>query len=138
MPITSARTGFHFAAPVFAVVVLSSCGSQGTRASAFFPVSSSVVSQTQIAATGGVSAYDAIHQLRPNSLNIGGVDSRAPTIYLDGMRLGGVSELQRISASGIAQIRFFNPVEAGAFFGPTWQGGGAIVLTTRPVVPRLK
>ena len=56
---------------------------------------------------------------------------RPPTVYLDGMRLGGVSQLQRISAADIAEIRFLSPVEASAFLGPTQRGGGAIILKSR-------
>jgi len=133
MPRSSARTGFQLAAPVAAVVLLSSCASQAPRRSALLPLTatSSIVSQSQITATRGVTAYDAIHRLRPTALNLGGIQTRDPTVYLDGMRLGGVSELFWISAASLAQIRFLSPVEAEAFFGPVQRGGGAIVLTSR-------
>lgn len=133
MPRSSARTGFQLAAPVAAVVLLSSCASHVARRSALSPLTatSSVVSQSQITATRGVTAYDAIHRLRPTALNLGGLQTRDPTVYLDGMKLGGAAELFWISAASLAQIRFLSPVEAEAFYGPVQRGGGAIVLTSR-------
>jgi hypothetical protein len=131
MPITSARTGFHLAAPVATLVVLTSCAFETNTKSAPAPVSSAVLSETQISAVLPSTAYDAIEHLRPLALNVGGAKSREPTVYLDGMELGGVAELQRISAAGIGEIRFLNSLEASARFGPTHRSGGAIVLTSK-------
>ena len=131
MPCTSARTGLQVAAPVAVLVVLSSCAFEPPRRSALVSGSSVVLSEAQISAASAPTAYDAIWRLRPSALNLGGIKSREPTVYLDGMRLGGVSELQRISAADIAEIRFLSPVEASAFLGPTQRGGGAIILKSR-------
>ena len=131
MPVTSARTGFLFAAPALAIVVLSSCVLEPSRRGAPAPVSSSVLSERQISAALASTAYDAIQHLRPIALRIGGAKSLEPSVYLDGMKLGGVAELQRIPAAGLAEIRFLNPVEASAIYGPSQRGGGAIVLTSK-------
>jgi hypothetical protein len=130
MSVTSARTGFHLAAPVAALVVLSSSALESPRRGALVPVSSAVLSETQICGARASTAYDAIQQLHPIALNLG-VKSCEPTVYLDGIKLGRVLELQRVSAAGLAEIRFLNPVEASMSFGPSQRGGGAIILKTR-------
>ena len=130
MPITSARTGFHFAAPVAVLVVLSSCALESHDRGAPGPVSSSL-SESQLSGTLASTAYDAIQQLHPIALNLGGAMSREPTVYLDGMSLGGVAELRRIAAAGLTEIRFLNSVEASARFGSAQRGGGAILLTSK-------
>ena len=126
----SARTGLQFAAPVAAVVLLSSCASQpGQRLS---PLRSyTQFSEMQIDAVAPITAYDAVLRLRPTALNPAGGTSFEPTVYLDNLRLGGPEELTRISAIDIVGIRFLTPIEASARFGPTSRGGGAILLTTR-------
>jgi len=127
----SARTGLHIAAPVVAVVLLSSCAPAGSRLSLSPHRSFTQFSESEINAVSPVTAYDAVLRLRPTALNSAGGPSFAPTVYLDGLRLGGADELQRISAIDIVGIQFLSPIEAAAKFGPTGRGGGAILLTTR-------
>ena len=125
----SARTGLQFAAPVVAVVLLSSCTPQAnTRLT---PRSFTHFSETEISAVRPVTAYDAVLRLRPTALNPAGGPSFEPTVYLDGLRLGGAEELNRISAIDVVGIEFLTPIEAAAKFGPTGRNGGAILLTTR-------
>jgi len=96
--------------------------------------SSSVLSETQIANTYANTAYDVVARLHPSALRV----SRgkfAPTVYLDGLRLGGVSELGRIPAIGLAQIRFLDASEAFGLYGSDQRIGGAIVITSK-VGPR--
>ena len=126
----SARTGLQFAAPVAAVVLLSSCTPQaGQRLTPFR--SYTHFSETQIRAVAAITAYDAVLRLRPTALNPAGGRAFEPTVYLDNLRLGGADELTHISAIDIIEIRFLTPIEASARFGPTFRGGGAILLTTR-------
>ena len=131
MPITSARTGFHFAAPVAALVVFSSCSVPPSTELRAPPRSSSVITQMQIADSYANSAYDVVARLHPSALRVSGGKRFEPTVYLDGLRLGGVSELQRIPAIGIAQIRFLNASEAFGLYGSDQRIGGAIVVTSR-------
>lgn len=126
----SARTGLHFAAPVVAVVLISSCAPQAsTRLTPHR--SFTQFSETQISAAQPVTAYDAVLRLRPSALNQAGGRSFEPSVYLDGLRLGGPDELVRISAIDLIGIEFLTPIEASAKFGPTGRGGGAILLTSR-------
>ncbi|HKR09581.1 MAG TPA: hypothetical protein VJS39_10355 [Gemmatimonadaceae bacterium] len=78
-----------------------------------------------------ITAYDAVLRLRPTALNPVGGRSFEPTVYLDGLRLGGPEELTRISAIDIIGIECLTPIEAAAKYGPTGRNGGAILLTTR-------
>ena len=91
----SARTGLQFAAPVVAVVVLSSCAPQAnTRLTP--QRSFTQFSETQISAVRPITAYDAVLRLRPTALNPAGGFSFQPSVYLDGLRLGGPDE-QRVA-----------------------------------------
>jgi hypothetical protein len=126
----SARTGLQFAAPVVAVVVLLSCAPQvNTRLSPQRSFTS--FSETQISAVRPITAYDAVLRLRPTALNPAGGFFFEPLVYLDGLRLGGPDELNRISAIDLIGIEFLTPIEASAKFGPTGRNGGAILLTSR-------
>ena len=126
----SARTGLQFAAPVAAVVLLSSCTPQaGQRLTPFR--SYTHFSETQIRAVTPITAYDAVLRLRPTALNPAGGASFEPTVYLDNLKLGGPEELTRISAIDVIEIRFLTPIEASARFGASFRGGGAILLITR-------
>jgi hypothetical protein len=126
----SARTGLQFAAPVVAVVILSSCAPQAnTRLTP--QRSFTHFSETEISAVRPITAFDAVLRLRPTALNPVGGPSFEPSVYLDGLRLGGPEELNRISAIDILEIEFLTPIEAAAKYGPTGRNGGAILLTTR-------
>lgn len=126
----SARTGLQFAAPVVAVVLLSSCAPQPnirlTPHRSF-----TQFSEMDISGVRPVTAYDAVLRLRPTALNPAGGPSFQPSVYLDGLRLGGIDALNRISAIDLIAIEFLTPIEASAKFGPTGRSGGAILLTTR-------
>jgi hypothetical protein len=53
------------------------------------------------------------------------------TPYLDGYRLGSMSELSTIPASSIREIEYLEPIDAAARFGIEHEGGGAILVKTR-------
>ncbi len=126
----SARTGLQFAAPVVAVVLLSSCAPQAnTRLNP--QRSFTHFSESEILAVRPITAYDAVLRLRPTALNPAGGHSFLPSVYLDGLRMGGPEELTHISAIDIVGIEFLTPIEAAAKYGPTGRSGGAILLTTR-------
>lgn len=126
----SARTGLQIAAPVVAVVLLSSCmPPAGTRLAS--QRSFTQFNEIQIANVTPITAYDAVLRLRPIALYPPGGRAFEPSVYLDGLRLGGVEQLQRISAIDLIGIEFLTPIEAAAKYGPTGRDGGAILLTTR-------
>ena len=126
----SARTGLQLAAPVFAVVLLSSCAPQAnTRLSP--QRSFTQFSEREIADVSPVTAYDAVSRLRPMAVYAGGRSLFEPTVYLDGLKLGGLDQLQLVSATDLVGIQFLTAMEASARFGPTARNGGAILLSSR-------
>ena len=130
MPFTSARTGFGLAAPVAVLAVVLSCTLPPVPQSSLVPRPSGVLSEASIANANGATAYDVVARLRPSVVAANSGQLFAPTVYLDGLRLGRISELQMIPAAGLVQVRFLSASEAYAQYG--WQAGrgGAIVLTT--------
>src|SRR3954452_11310917 len=104
MTVAYAWCGVSRLASVATVLALSSCAPERRGASGVPINSSNVLSQNQISYVRGVTAFDAVQRLHPIALNLGGAKSRNPTVYLDGMRLGGIGELQHIPAAGIYEI----------------------------------
>lgn len=128
---TSARTGFHLAAPVLVLAALSSCAPRPDPLSLTPSRTSSILFEPQIESTHATTAYEAIMHLKPTALNAAGGRRFEPTVYLDGLRLGGLSELTRIPAMGIVRIQFLNPVEAFGLYGQDQKNGGAILITSQ-------
>jgi hypothetical protein len=131
MPFTSARTGFGLAAPVAVLVVVSSCTFPPVPQASLAPRPSGVLSETSIANPYGHSAYDVVARLRPSVVALNSGQLFEPSVYVDGLRVGGVSALQLLPADGLVDVRFLSASEAFSLYG--WQAGrgGAIVLTTK-------
>jgi hypothetical protein len=127
---TSARTGLHLAAPVLVLAALS-CAPRPDPLSLTPSRSSSILFEPQIEGTHATTAYEAIMHLKPTALSVAGGKRFEPTVYLDGLRMGGLSELTRIPAMGIVRIQFLNPVEAFGLYGQDQKNGGAIVITSQ-------
>lgn len=81
------------------------------------------------------TVYDLVQQLRPRWLTNRGPDSfrsvGGAVIYLDGARLGSVSQLRDISCASVLEIRHFDAVAATQVYG-TGHRGGAILVVSRP------
>ena len=95
-----------------------------------------MITQDEIDATRAANAYDVIHSLRGNFLSQRGetsfsaTSSAYPTVYVDGMRFGGVDALRGIPARQVATIRLYRSWDATTRFG-TGNMGGVIAITTR-------
>lgn len=98
-----------------------------------------ITAQEIAAATTATNAYDLIQQLRPQLLNIRGIqtlggsmgtNSATPTVYLDRAKLGGTETLRSIALTDIVEVRYFNATMAATRFGPD-ERAGVILLTTR-------
>ena len=126
----SARTGFHLAAPVLVLAALS-CAPRPDPLSLTPSRTSSILFEPQIESTHATTAYEAIMHLKPTALNAPGGRRFEPVVYLDGLRMGGLSELTRIPAMGIVRIQFLNSVEAFGLYGQDQKNGGAIVITSQ-------
>ena len=95
-----------------------------------------ILMEDQIRGQSFASVYDAVVALRPNWLRTRGPDSfRSPTevqVYIDNMRVGGVSNLRQISTLSTYYIQWFNGLEASARWG-LGHGSGAIYVSTTPM-----
>jgi len=98
--------------------------------------SSNLISSDEIAAVNATTASDIIRQLRPNWLRSRGPSSTSravpelPIVYVDDVRNGDTSALDRIPSHNIAEIRFLAGRDATTRFGMD-HGGGAILVKTK-------
>jgi hypothetical protein len=100
-------------------------------------IKSHFITEAEIDASHGATAYEVIQELRPNFLTYRGetnFDRKKsqpyPTVYLDGQEFGPISILRTIPAPQIATIRLYRSWEATTQFG-TGKMGGVIAITTR-------
>lgn len=100
-------------------------------------VKSHLITEDEIDATEGATAYEVIQHLRPNFLTYRGETSfdrkksqPFPTVYVDGQEFGPISTLRTIPAVQIATIRLYRSWDAATMFG-TGKMSGVIAITTR-------
>ena len=95
-----------------------------------------LITQDEIARVTAANAYDAVQMLRPSFLRARGVPSSVSgqpdlaIVYLDGMKMGDVGQLQRIPTVGIVSIRYLTAIDANQRYGRGHEGG-AILVDTR-------
>ena len=96
-----------------------------------------VLTAEEIATRPGISnAYDAVRELRPAWLTSRGVTSTENPgaggiqVYVDGVQMGGLSELQSIGVDRIQELRFLSAEDATMRYG-TGNTSGAIEVTTK-------
>src|SRR6266480_8120797 len=113
---------------VLGVATLMSCASAattpGTRRD------SNLITEQEIVASTGTTAYDVIVQLRPTFLKSRGRSSINPavpedyaTVFLDGQAYGDLNSLRNIPAIQIHQIRYIRGTDAAATFGMQYASG---------------
>ncbi|HET6765313.1 MAG TPA: carboxypeptidase regulatory-like domain-containing protein [Longimicrobiaceae bacterium] len=110
-----------------------------------------VITRTELARVGSIDARRAVEQLRPlwtraRGSNValtthanpvsGGIDPDAIilTVYVDGQRRGGLTELAQISVVDVESMEFLDPAEAARRFGSD-TARGVILVTTRGHAP---
>ncbi|MGH7652617.1 MAG: hypothetical protein ACREMS_12355 [Gemmatimonadaceae bacterium] len=121
--------------PVVLIVAFAAC-----RAAPYTDPTASpdreIITQDQIEASHGTTAYDVIRKLHGNFLSYRGrtsikdTASAMPVVFMDDMAYGPVSVLRNIPASEIAEIRLYRAWEAVIKFG-SGLPGGAIAIYTR-------
>jgi len=96
-----------------------------------------IITEEEVEASRGTTAYEVIQKLRANYLSYRGetsFDKRKsqpyPMVYLDGQEFGPLSSLRSIPAAQVATIRMYRSWEATTKFG-TGNMGGVIAITTR-------
>lgn len=125
----------HYVVPT---AMLLACVIAGCTPAVHHPAQSydpDVITISEMRNINGGSALDAIRRVRPNFLSMRGRLSLLgpglpmPTVYLDGMRYGGIETLRQIPSDWISEIRVFRPsniAHAGAD-----NAGGVVSITTR-------
>jgi hypothetical protein len=94
-----------------------------------------LITQDEISASTGSTAYDVVSKLRPNFLMARGTGSMYTAndyakVYLDGQSYGTLSSLRSIVLSQVREVRFYPGTEAVTKFG-TDAGGGVIDVRTK-------
>jgi hypothetical protein len=98
---------------------------------------SQLITEDEVIASSGTTAYEVIQELRPNFLSYRGetsFDKRTsrpfPNVYVDDQAFGSVSILHSIPASDVSTIRLYRSWEATTKYG-TGNAGGVIAISTR-------
>lgn len=96
-----------------------------------------LITEDEVIASAGTTAYEVIHHLRPNFLSYRGETSfdrsksrPYPNVYVDDQVFGTISILRSIPASDVSSIRLYRSSEAMTHFG-TGNAGGVIAISTR-------
>jgi TonB-dependent Receptor Plug Domain len=98
---------------------------------------SQLITEEEVAASPGTTAFEVIHNLRPNFLSYRGetsFDKRSsrpyPNVYVDDQPFGPVSILNSIPSSDVSTIRLYRSWEATTKYG-SGNAGGVIAISTR-------
>lgn len=118
-----------------ALVLLAGCASGGIAAREGGARSQNVIESEQIEATNHQTAYEVVRSLRPAWLrdrprSVTNPDASEVAVYVDGVRVGGISALAQVRAQNIDRMEFMSPSDATTRYG-TGHSGGAILIMTR-------
>lgn len=118
------------------MVALVLAGGCAHNQSAQTEYNASVISESEIAASGAATAYDAVKKLRGNFLATRGRTSLneappEPNVYVDEIYFGPLASLRSIPATQVASIRMYRAWEVQAKYGPNNLGGVIAVYTRR-------
>ena len=95
-----------------------------------------LITEEEIDASGGVTAFDVIQKVRRNMLTdrgkttLIGASPNRPSVFIDGVQLGEIASLRNVSARQLSTIRLYRAWEAQQRYGNGFVGG-VIELTTR-------
>jgi hypothetical protein len=96
-----------------------------------------LITEEEVVASLATTAYEVIHNLRPNFLSYRGETSfdkntsrPYPNVYVDDQPYGPVSILRSIPASDVSSIRLYRSWEATTKYG-SGNAGGVIAISTR-------
>ncbi|MEA1882667.1 MAG: hypothetical protein U9N31_09745 [Candidatus Marinimicrobia bacterium] len=101
------------------IFMLIGCASNGAERKLVKP--RHFISQEEIATLPAArTAKDVVELARPLWLRGKGID---PSVYINGIHLGGLEQLDNISIHAIKELRFFSPTEATTMYGTNNMGG---------------
>lgn len=114
---------------IASLILLTGCTKSGAEDTA---ERSWEISNTQIAETGAVNAWDAVQALRPDWLQSSDrTGAFRPVVYVDMERVGHVEQLRSIQASRVLRIRFMDSYEGQRRYGRDHSGGVFLVTMIR-------
>jgi hypothetical protein len=104
-----------------------------------------VITAEEIAKSGADNAYDLVKTLRPQWLRARGISTGMPDpsgggvsdpgggimVYVDGVRVGGVDQLENFGAERIQEMRYLNATDATTKYGTGHTQGAIEVITKR-------
>ena len=104
------------------------------------------ITASELTESSAQNLYQAVQILRPQWLRarprttMGAASSRTggataadqTVVYLEQNRYGGLTSLQQLTASGVAEIRFYDGVEATNRFGSGHTAGAIVVRRSKP------
>ena len=117
----------------FLALGLVACAAQGETN---YRRSSAVLTAEEIGEVIALTAYEAVRLTRPqwlrtrSSPTLGNPNPSSPVVYLDGVRVGKIDELERLRADVVEQMEYLSPTDATNRFGTNHEGG-VILVTTR-------
>jgi hypothetical protein len=94
-----------------------------------------VIGREELVEFERLTALELVQRRRPQWLRPRGVDSfyssNDVVVYVDQTRVGGIDQLDRLSSSQLAEIRFLDSREATTRFGSGHVSGAIMVTTLR-------
>jgi hypothetical protein len=115
---------------VAGAVLLAACGGARTQG----PSISNIITSEEIRESSGRTAHEIVQQLRPQFLRVRGSRSISgsqvsePVVYVDNIRMGGLSALREVRASAIEEIRYIGAADATTRWGTGHMGGAILVI----------
>lgn len=123
-----------FIRPVVLLLV-SACAARAPSAGRV-PLDRSVITQKELQEHRFETLFDGIQALRPTWLQTRGTNtlqaqSTQVQVYLDNVRMGGISTLNTINISSVVYVRHYDGIAATARWGLD-HGQGVIYISTHP------
>jgi hypothetical protein len=116
---------------------LTACGAIQPVNSSLAPMSyrsSTILTSDEIARSNGANgatAYDLVAKMRPAFLQSarGATAHSERRVYVDGVFVGGLSQLRMIPSATVREIRFLNSIDATTLYGMGNTGGAVMIVT---------
>lgn len=134
------KVQFHHLALFYSIAVVAACASQAPPSFGAAPSSSlgaapsgslGAITRAEIERCHGTTAYQVVERVRPLYLTskLDLAPNMERQVYLNGVRLGGLTELRLIPATEVKEIRFVRAIDGGADGGG--RSGGAILVISK-------
>ena len=92
------------------------------------PGGNALLREQEIARADAGTVYEAIRQLRPSFLIATRGSTDELSVFVDGVRVGGIDMLRSIPSTTVREARRLSPVEATHRFGPGNSAGAILIV----------